>query len=109
LKILSVNKEELTRELKRIAHLLKKGKDVERVLLFGSFAKGNFTPSSDLDILIIVNRSDLPFIKRRDRFAPYFEHLPFDANILVYTEDELEKIKDSPFIKDILSHSIELS
>lgn len=109
LKILSVDKEKLIRELKKIAQRLKKEKNAERVLLFGSFAKGNFTPSSDLDILIVVKRSDLPFIKRRDEFAPYFEHLPFDANILIYTEDELKKIENRPFIKEILNYSVELS
>ena len=76
-----------------------KNKPVEFVLIFGSFAKGNYTPESDVDILIIGN------IKQQEAFnsLKFAEKLiEREINPVVWTFDELKKNKKKAFIKDIV-------
>lgn len=102
--ILSVDYKRLMKELKNISGKIKKDKsEVSKIILFGSFAKGNFTPYSDIDIAIIVKNSNKNFIQRQDDFIDYFNSLGFDVNLIVYTEEEYKKMKTSSvnFIKQI--------
>ena len=52
----------LSEELARITGRLR-GLGAERIILFGSYAKGRADPGTDLD-LIAVMRSELPFVER---------------------------------------------
>jgi len=91
-KITSVDYEKLIKHLQEAAERIKKDNTVVKsVILFGSFARGNYTPFSDIDILVEVEQSDKPFLERRDEFVDYFE-VPFDVNILVYTSEELDRL-----------------
>jgi len=79
-------------------------------MLFGSFHRLNYTPESDVDILIVVDRSDDNFLERKDRYAVCFDEIPFDVNLLIYTQDEIKKMlaNGNLFIKDVLTSSREL-
>ena len=83
---------------------------VTNVFLFGSFYKGNYTPESDIDILIIVKKTEVSFLQRRDVFINFFHNIPFDVNILVYTQREIKKMEKegNPFITSIMNNSIDL-
>jgi uncharacterized protein len=43
--------------------LLKEEFDFDKVYLFGSYAKGNYTQDSDIDVAIVVNQLDDDFFK----------------------------------------------
>jgi predicted nucleotidyltransferase len=110
--ILSVNYDELIQTLKEISARIKDKFDfVLKIYLFGSFAKGNYTPESDLDILIVLSRCDLPFIERRDLFVDFFKEIPFDLNIFAYTEDEIGEMiaQKNLFITEVLEETVEIS
>jgi predicted nucleotidyltransferase len=109
--IKSVQYDALLHELTLAAKRIKEAyPTVARVLLFGSFAKGNYTPESDVDVVIIVKQIDAPFIKRGDAFLKVFSKVPFDLNIMVYTEAEIEKMlgEGNCFIKNVLKEAWEL-
>ena len=56
---------EVARRLKEA--LSKKGIKVERVYLFGSYARGDYLKDSDMDLIIVSNSwKDEPFLKRLD-------------------------------------------
>lgn len=55
LNVLPKNKKE---ELAEIVESLKKSLAPEKIILFGSYAKGAFTENSDFDIYVIVSDSD---------------------------------------------------
>jgi hypothetical protein len=60
--------------------------DVLRIGYFGSYARGNWGVGSDLDVVIVLEDTELPFERRGvewDTFA-----LPVPADLLVYTERE---------------------
>lgn len=54
--------------------------------VFGSYARGDYGVSSDLDLLLILSSSPLPF-ERRMALLP-LESLPVPAEALVYTLEE---------------------
>ncbi|MDN5331848.1 MAG: uncharacterized protein PWP45_1073 [Tepidanaerobacteraceae bacterium] len=86
----------LKSELERITAELKK-LGAEKILLFGSYARGREDLFTDLDIIAIL-KSDLPFIERIGfiyrKVAPRVA-----ADILVYTPEEWQTIKEKPFFK----------
>jgi len=98
----------LDESLKRLVEKLS-GK-VDKISLFGSYVRsyphGKADLFTDLDILII-GESDKPFIERLGWIHSYLTP-PVDADILWYTPEEFEKIKDRGFIRNILKDEIVL-
>ena len=63
--------------------------DVTRVLLFGSWARGDFSARSDLDLLILLRSSSLPV---RDRIGSLLTHCAaYPTDVFALTEDELQQ------------------
>ena len=92
--------ERLASEADRITRAL-----VERgatlVVAFGSFARGDVGRASDLD-LIAVMESDLPFIRRLDEL--YGAIVPtVGLDLLVYTPEEFEEMRERSFVRHALA------
>ncbi len=60
--------------------------DVLRVGYFGSYARGDWGPGSDVDLIVVVRSCDEPFERRAARLDA--TGLPVPADVLVYTEAE---------------------
>jgi predicted nucleotidyltransferase len=67
---------------------------VAAVGLFGSYAKGDWGVGSDLDLVVIVSDSRLPFERRAVRFDTI--GLPVPADVLVYTSAEWAVLTTRP-------------
>lgn len=65
--------------------------ELEEVVLFGSMVTGIPVPGSDVDLLIVLSRSDLRFIDRIPAFLP--GRFPVDVDVFPYTREELERMK----------------
>jgi predicted nucleotidyltransferase len=64
--------------------------EVLRVGYFGSYARGDWGVGSDLDLVVVVRSSSLPFERRSlELQAP---DLPVPADLLVYTLEEREAL-----------------
>jgi predicted nucleotidyltransferase len=63
----------------------------EKIILFGSRARGEARPASDLDILVIAKTTE-PRERRSPPLYGALSNLPVDVgiDILVYTPDEVE-------------------
>ena len=76
----------------------------EKIILFGSYASGTATESSDIDLLVI-SRSTLPRREREVRLTRrlFGSGVPYD--LLVLTPEEMEERlrRNGPFIREILS------
>jgi predicted nucleotidyltransferase len=68
-------------------------KGVREAYIFGSFAQGNCTAWSDLDI-VIVKQTDQPFVERPREFPEVYE-LGIPVDLLVYTPEEMVSLKGS--------------
>ena len=60
--------------------------NILRIGIFGSYATGRWGVGSDLDIVVVLRISHLPFEKRGLEFDAL--ELPVHADVLVYTESE---------------------
>ncbi len=82
--------------------------EIERIVVFGSLARDEAVPGSDVDLLIILKESSIPILERIPKYAP--NHFPVGVDVFPYTEDELEiKLKDGDFfVKRVLKEGIEL-
>lgn len=79
---------------------------VERVSLVGSYAKGKADLFTDLDLVVIM-RTDLSFV---DRLKLIYGNLclPVDIDVLCYTPEEFEKIKEKGFFRNLLKDEVVL-
>jgi predicted nucleotidyltransferase len=73
---------------------------VRRIGYFGSYARGDWGPGSDLDMLVVVDRADEPFARRAARWDT--TDLPVPVDLLVYTEAEWRaRDRASRFVRTI--------
>lgn len=92
------------REIEMIVRQLK-AYEPQKIILFGSCARGDFSDESDIDMLIIKESDKLRPARATEVYRllrPLRRTIPFEP--LVYTPAELERslaIGD-PFIEDIL-------
>ena len=96
-----VNAKTLRGVVKRPVHTLRP----EKVVLFGSYARGTATPDSDVDLLIVMETDASP----TDRYLIVSRLLRprlFPLDILVKTPAEIEQALATGdfFIREILEH-----
>ncbi|MGA1844501.1 MAG: nucleotidyltransferase domain-containing protein [bacterium] len=101
-RVISADKKKIKEFLKDYKEFLNK-KNVSKAFLFGSWAKGNYSPHSDLDILIIIDSSPKKVRDRSPDFLP--RRAPVGIDVFVFTTEEAER---SPFVKNILKEAIPL-
>lgn len=96
-KISYFNTEMVWNALRRfVAELAEKHEEIKQIFLFGSFARGDSVPGSDVDLLIVLSESDKSFLDRISEYMP--SKFPVGVDVFPYTETELEyMIKDSNF------------
>ena len=79
--------------LDEIVHVLKRY-EPERIILFGSRARGEADEYSDYD-LVVIKRTDRPFLERLRDMVPYLVRLSCPVDILVYTPEEFEQMGET--------------
>jgi len=88
-----VNAEMADPALDEIVRLLRRY-EPERIILFGSRARGDADEYSDYD-LIVIKRTMRPFLQRLRDMVPYLVAFSRPAEILVYTPDEFERMSET--------------
>ncbi len=96
----------LDEALTRIVDHLARIPEVERVILFGSYAAGRRDLFTDLDLLVVM-ASDQDFIHRT---AALYQQIPMgvDVDLLVYTPEEFERMKQGGFVKRAVETGVTL-
>lgn len=87
----AVTEELLTEVVRRV---LRVGSP-RKIVLFGSRARGDARPDSDLDLLILED-SDLPGYQRSPRYYHALANLFPSIDILVYTPEEVQEWSGVP-------------
>ena len=73
-----------------VARLTRERPEVLRVILFGSVARGDAVPGSDVDLLVVLAHNDKPFLDRIALYKP--EGVPLGVDVFPYTEGELDRM-----------------
>ena len=96
-----VNQLALEQALADVITALGRRPEVQRAILFGSYAEGRRDLFTDLDILVVME-SPLSFI---DRTAEMYQYLsaPVDMDLVVYTPEELMRLQDRGFVRQALA------
>ena len=84
----------------------------EKVILFGSQARGDARPNSDWDLLLLVNSETTNLddeIKYSYPFAKLGWTYNVDVNVLLYSKNDWEKRSFMPFYKSVLTDGIEIN
>lgn len=94
---------------KEFAKKLKRKFDIQKLLLFGSRARGDNLKNSDFDFIIVSNDfKKKPFILRASDLYDYWDH-PVDIEPLCYTPKEFErKKKQIGIVKTATEEGIEI-
>lgn len=90
-------------QIETVAGQLAEAVGAERVILFGSYARNDAGPSSDVDLMIVAD-SDLPRFKRSRALYSLLRPYPFPMDLVVYTPAEVERGSRSPlsFVSSVL-------
>ncbi len=80
--------------------------EVLQVGYFGSYARGDWGPGSDLDIVVVVRSADQSFERRAARWDA--TELPVPADVLVYTQDEWRRLAErgSGFYRTVMQEAV---
>jgi predicted nucleotidyltransferase len=76
--------------IETVAQRIGEAANAERVVLFGSHARGNASEHSDVDLLVIAD-SELPRFKRSRALYGVVRPHPFAMDLIVYTPAEVER------------------
>lgn len=77
-------------------HLFATRREIEEIVVFGSFARGNFAPGSDLDVFLLLTHSDKSVRDRIPEYLPGFFPLPLD--LFPCTREEVAALEPSPVL-----------
>ncbi len=67
--------------------------EIEEIVVFGSFEAGNYAPGSDLDVFIILTRSDR---RPHERIPELFPgRFPVPVDVFPFTREEMASLAPS--------------
>ena len=78
-------------DLNQIVLRLVEGLQPEQIILFGSYAYGQATEESDLDIMIVISESAEPPHRRAQKAYRYVRGIKVPIDLIVLTREELTK------------------
>lgn len=108
-----MDRKRIREEIMKIVKKLKEKNKLDKVILFGSFARGDFGKYSDVDIIAISKKfKGIEKLKRSPQL--YYDihnnlKLDFDVDIACYTPDEFKNLRNkSILIKEASEQGIEI-
>jgi predicted nucleotidyltransferase len=84
------------KEIEKLIDRIAKRIQPEKIIIFGSYAKGAATIKSDLDILVI-KETEIPMANRADDLKPVLFNLLIPVDVHVYTPEEVNEYGKEPF------------
>ena len=82
--------------------------EVQRIILFGSMARGDAVPGSNVDLLVVLSECAAPFLDRIPKYKPL--GIPIGVDVFPYTEEELKRMVEegNGFVRQALSEGVVL-
>lgn len=73
--------------------------EVQEIVVFGSFAEGNWAPGSDLDVFVRLSGSPKPVRERIPELLP--DSFPIGVDLFPYTDAEIVERVGSPVLEAV--------
>jgi len=91
------------KEIKKLVEKIVSRIRPDKVMVFGSYAKGLATYKSDLDLFIIKD-THLPMSHRDEEIRPFLSNLITGVDVHVYTPEEVEEYgsEEYSFVHSVL-------
>lgn len=110
---MKINDEKLNRLLPEIEERIRDsfGEKVKKIVLFGSYARGDYNEESDIDILVIVDDENLSFYKKqRTKLTTYYmDKEEIFLSIVIQKVSITDRYKNhSPFLMNVNNDGIVL-
>ncbi len=98
--------QKIGRQITRLVHKIKSRLKPDRIFLFGSFARGDYSEASDVDLLIVGKFKEKFFDRIGKVISLNDTELPVEP--LVYTPEEFSKMsrEKNPFLSRVLKEAI---
>jgi len=80
--------------------------NVEQAVLFGSYAKGNYSEWSDIDLAVVSRAFEGSWIKDRQKIRSITLSISSDIQVLPYRPEDF--VSDDPFVREIIETGIRL-
>jgi len=81
------------------------GNKIKKVILFGSYARGDYNEESDIDILVI---GDIKLDDIMDLVVDIMVKYGILINVIIKSENEFNKLRYSSFYLTILNEGVEI-
>ena len=81
------------------------GNKIKKVILFGSYARGDYNEESDIDILVI---GDIKLDDIMDLVVDIMVKYGILINVIIKNENEFNKLRYSSFYSTILNEGVEI-
>lgn len=103
-----MGRKKINKEITEYILRLKKAINPKKVILFGSFARGEATEWSDIDILVVANFSKINSDKRFDILYDLHDGLVKEHDIHAYgiTPKEFDDVKEWSILNDAKKEGI---
>lgn len=104
------NKDVIARAVKRELQRLY-GDRLAKVILFGSYARGNFREESDIDFLVVLNDEEIDIGKELRFMSRPIYQISFDNDIIISKHPTtLKRLQTSqfPFYQNVRKEGIEI-
>jgi len=103
-----MSKDEIIKRIKNKVHSIDPS---AKVILYGSYARGDFNENSDIDLLILVDKKKITSEDERKLSYPLYD-IEFDTGViispLVYSKKEWENRRVTPFSENVNKEGIRL-
>lgn len=81
-------------DLEYIIKIIKYFPEIEKAVIFGSRAKGNYKPGSDIDIAIYGGKITFDILAKLHSLLEDESPMPYQFDIVDYTHSENKEIKE---------------
>jgi len=87
---------------------------LDKVILYGSYARGDYDDESDIDIMILADISIIERNKEREKIKDILGHIDFDNDVILCLNvtDSMtfnKYIDDLPFYSNVMKEGVVLS
>jgi predicted nucleotidyltransferase len=98
---------QIINSVRRFKESIKSGLDVKKIILLGSYASGNYTENSDIDVCVIAENISNSYLAML-QIAPKVVDIDVRIEPVVFSEKEFNEPISYGLLKEVKEYGIEV-